>query len=607
MEINNCKLKRACPAKLKRSGGFSLIEAIFAAAIFAIVSVAIYQGFISVTSLISASRDKVVAINLINSEFELVRNLSYDDVGLQGGVPAGVLTGTSTTSVDGRDFIITRTIRNIDDPFDGTIGGSPNDLSPADYKMVQINISCSSCKKPIDFSTISNVSPKNLETASTNGALFVRVFDANGNPVPQASVHVENSALGININETTNNEGLLAIVDAPPALNSYKITTTKSGFTTDKTYASTVSNPNPIKLDASVILQQLTQISFIIDQTSDISVHTITDRCVPVANVPFEIKGTKLIGTSPDVYKWVENFTTDSNGYKDIADVEWDVFTFLATGGFYLAGTNPISPISILPNSEQNIDLIITDETPALLLVNVKESSTNLPVSDATVTLSGGTYNKTLTTNKGFLIQSDWQGGAGQANFSDETKYFSSDGNIDTDSPIGELKLANSLGNYVASGELTSSIFDTGTSSNWSRVDISPTDQPVETGVGSVRFQIATALENTATTTWDFKGPDGTSATFYTITDNNINSIHNGDRYIRYKIYLRTADSDFTPNVSDFAISFSSSCIPPGQALFSNLEMGVYTLDVSAAGFSTQTVPVNMNSDWQSQNVLLSP
>ncbi|MCL5795737.1 MAG: carboxypeptidase-like regulatory domain-containing protein [Patescibacteria group bacterium] len=593
--------------KLKTNRGFSLIEAIFAAAIFAIVSVSIYQGFMSVISLISASRDKVAAINLINSEFELVRNLSYANVGLQGGIPDGVLVATSTIVIDGRNFSIIRTIRNIDDPFDGTIGGSPNDLSPADYKMVQIGVSCSSCKKPIDFNATSNIAPKNLETASTNGALFIRVFDANGNPVPQASVYVENSTLGININETTNNEGLLAIVDVPPASNSYKITTTKNGFTTDKTYTSTVENPNPLKPDASVILQQLTQISFIIDRTSDISLRTITDRCASVANVPFEIKGAKLIGASPDVYKWVGNFNTDSNGYKGIADVEWDVFSFSASGGFYLAGTNPISPISILPDSGQNIDLIMTSTTPALLLVNVKESSTNLPISGATVTLSGGLYNQTLITNKGFLIQSDWQGGAGQTNFVDTTRYFSSDGNIDANNPTGELKLTNSLGAYVASGELVSSIFDTGTSSNWSRVDISPTDQPVETGVDSVRFQIATALENTATTTWSFKGPDGTSATFYTITDNNINLIHNGDRYIRYKIYLRTSNSGFTPNISDFAISFSSSCIPPGQALFSNLEMGAYNLDVSATGFSTQTVPININSNWQNQNVLLSP
>jgi prepilin-type N-terminal cleavage/methylation domain-containing protein len=592
---------------LKTNKGFSLVEVVVASAVFATVAIAIYQGFVSITTLVAASRDKVAMVDLINSEFELVRNLPYSSVGLQGGIPSGVLLATSTAVKDGREFSITRTIRNIDDPFDGTLGGSPNDLSPADYKMVQISISCTSCKKPLNFSAVSNVSPKNLETASTNGALFVRVFDANGNPVPQADVHITNAALGININDTTDNSGLLAVVDAPPALNSYRITVSKNGFTTDRTYATSTSNPNPLKPDATVLLQQLTQISFIIDKVSSIDLHTITDKCVPVADVPFAVNGTKLIGTNPDVYKWTGNFNTDASGYKNIANLEWDVFSFTTSGGFYLAGIDPIPPISVLPNSNQNVDLIISPDSPAFFLVDVKEASTGLPISGATVKLSGNSYNKTLITDQGFLSQTDWSGGSGQTNFSDPTRFYSSDGNVDINNPAGELKLTNILGSYVASGEITSSIFDTGTSSNWSKVDISPTSQPPAAGVDSVRFQIATAPDNLASTTWNFVGPDGTGGSFYSISNNNINPIHNGDRYIKYKIFLSTADNTVTPNISDFAISFSSSCIPPGQALFSNLAHQNYSLDVTASGFTSQTILANINSDWQKQDVLLSP
>jgi prepilin-type N-terminal cleavage/methylation domain-containing protein len=589
--------------KTKNNRGFSLVEIIVATTIFTIVSMAIYQGFFSITSLISASRDKIAAIDLINSEFELIRNLSYANVGLQGGIPNGVLLASTTVVKDGREFNVKRTIRNIDDPFDGTLGGSPNDLSPADYKMVQIDVSCNSCKNPLNFSAVSNVSPKNLETASTNGALFVRVFDASGNPVSLANVSITNPSLSISINDTTDNNGLLAVVDVPPASNSYRIVVTKNGFTTDRTYATSTSNLNPVKLDATVILQHLTQISFVIDRTSNINLRTITNTCSPVSDVPFKINGTKLIGASPDIYKWIGNFTTDSEGLKNISDVEWDVFSFLVSGEFYLGGTNPISPISILPNSNQNVDLIISSDSPAFLLVNVKDASTSLPISGAQVSLNG----QTLITNQGFLKQTDWQGGPGQTNFSDLTRFYSSDGNIETNDPTGELKLLNSLGSYVASGEMVSSIFDTGTSSNWSKVDILPTDQPPQTGANSVKFQIATAPDNTATTTWNFLGPDATGSSFYTISNNNINPVHNGDRYIRYKIFLSTADSAFTPNISDFIISFSSSCIPPGQALFSNLDFQNYSLGVTAAGFTSQTIPVSISSNWQKQDVLLSP
>jgi len=586
-----------------------LVEVVVASAIFATVAISIYQSFISITSLISASRDKVSAIDLINSEFELIRNLTYGDVGLQGGIPNGVLLATSTVVKDGREFDITRVIRNIDDSFDGIIGSLPNDLSPADYKMVQISISCNSCKNPLDFSAVSNISPKNLETASTNGALFIKVFNANGDPLPLANVHIENASLGVDINETTDNDGLLAIVDAPPAQNSYKITVSKNGFTTDRTYATT-TYPNPLKPEATVLLQQVTQISFVIDRVSDISLRTITNTCLPVPDVPFAISGTKLVATAPDVYKWsLSNPSTDALGIKNIANVEWDVYSFTTSPGFYLAGTNPISPISILPNSSQNVDLIMTNDSPAFILVNVKDGSTGLPISGASVSIG----SQTLVTDQGYLRQTDWSGGSGQLNFTDASSFFSSDGNVEINNPAGELKLLESLGNFVPSGELTSSIFDTGTSSNWSRVDILPTDQPPLAGLNSVRFLIATSEDNTATTTWDFLGPDGTvgnfSNNFYTITNNNINPIHNGDRYIRYKIFLSTIDDSFSPNVSDFVISFSSFCIPPGQVLFSNLtEPQDYTLEVQATGYTTQIInPVSVNSSWVNQDVSLSP
>lgn len=595
-------------SKSKFHKGFSLVEVIVAAAIFAIIALAIYQGFLSVNLLIAASRDKVAAVDLINSELELVRNLSYSDVGLQSGIPNGLLPATSTVVIDGREFRVTRVIRNTDDPFDGTFLGSPNDLSPADYKMVQISVSCETCKNPLSFSAVSSISPKNLETASTNGALFVQVFNANGEPVPQANVHIENSSVGININETTDNNGLLAIVDAPPSLNSYRIIANKSGHTEDRTYAASVGNPNPTKLDATVLLQQLTQISFIIDKVSNINLRTVTNTCAQVPDVPFQVDGTKLIGTTPDVYKWVGNYTTDASGYKNINNIEWDIFSFSVSGGFYLAGTNPISPIPVLPDSSQNVDLVISLDSPAFLLVNVKDASTGLPISGATVSLTGGVYDQDLVTDQGYLRQTDWSGGSGQLDFIDPTRYHSSDGNIEIGDPVGELKLLNSLGSYVALGVLTSSVFDTGAPSNWSKVEIFPTDQPPETGADSVKFQIATALENTATTTWDFLGPDGTAGSLYTITDNNINPLHDGDRYIRYKIFLSTTDQNFTPNISDFVISFSSSCIPPGQATFSNLELQDYRLEVQAPGFAAQVIdPININSNWQTREILLSP
>lgn len=594
---------------MKNSQGFSLVEVIVASSIFAIVAMSIYQGFISINALISASRDKIAAVNLINSEFELIRNLSYSNVGLSGGIPNGVLLATSTIIQDGREFDITRTIRNIDDPFDGTIGGSPNDLSPADYKMVQIKVSCNACKNPLDISSVSNVSPKNLETASTNGALFVKVFDANGNPVSQADVSIVEGALGINISDTTNNTGTLEIVDVPPASNAYRIIVTKDGYTTDRTYPASVSNPHPIKLDATVILQQLTQISFVIDKVSTINVYSKNIQCTPIADVPFTITGAKLIGTNPDVFKFSGSFSTDASGSKILSNMEWDTFTFTVGSGFNLAGVNPPSPFAVLPDSTQNVDIILAQGAPNNLLVTVKDSATGLPLSGVNLTLTQGSFSASQITGMGYLEQTDWSGGAGQSDFTDQTKYWSSDGNIDTNSPAGELKLLKVLGSYVSSGVLTSSIFDTGTSSNFSSIVWTPTDQPPQSGTDSVKFQLATSGDSTATTTWQYLGSDGTGATYYTLSDNNINPVHNGDRYFRYKVFLSSAADNKTPNVASIAVTYTSDCIPPGQALFSNLSSGNHDLLLEKSGYQNQTYGVNIitNGDWQGIGASMSP
>lgn len=365
-----------------------MVEVIVAAAVFTLVALSVYQGFVSVTALIAASRDKIAATDLMNSEFELIRNMPFASVGLLGGIPSGVLKATSTVVKDGRNFNIARTIRNIDDPFDGTIGGSPNDLSPADYKMVQIEITCPNCKNPLNFSAVSNVAPRNLETASENGALFVRVFDANGQPVPQASVRVENQGLGININDTTNNGGLLAIVDAPPAQNSYRISVAKDGFTSERTYASTVENPNPVKPDATVLLQQLTQISFIIDKVSTINVFSKDPQCAPVPNVPFTIFGEKLIGTEPDVLKWSGDYSTDGSGVKTLPNIEWDSFNLQVGEGLDILDINPPSPFEVLPGSTLDLSIVLAAGMPTNLLVSVVDSA-GLPL-DANLTISSG-------------------------------------------------------------------------------------------------------------------------------------------------------------------------------------------------------------------------
>lgn len=558
--------------------------------------------------VVRVSRMRITATALANEQFEIVRNLPYADVGIVGGIPSGKINRTQTLVRDNISFVVETTIRNIDDPFDGTIGGNPNDTSPADYKLVELKITCPSCKNfsPLKFTTY--VAPRGLETASTNGALFVKVFDAMGLPVQGANVHIENHQQSppIIIDDTTNNNGLLQIVDAPPGTEAYQITVSKPGYSQDRTYTpGAPENPNPVKPHATVALQQLTEISFAIDKVSTLGVESVTQTCTPVGNIDFSLKGSKLIGTNPDVPKYNTTHVTDATGQKTISNLEWDTYDLLLTDSVYdLAGTVPPMPLILNPNANQNLKLTVQTKNPNSLLVTVKDAGTQLPLSDADVRLQGAGFDTTLTTSRGFLRQTDWSGGAGQEDFIDPAKYFDSDGNIEISDPAGELRLRKIFDEYEPSGYLISSTFDTGSASNFHQLLWQPQNQPPETGPDSVKFQIAS---NTDRVTWNFVGPDGTAGSFYTLSTPDINPVHNGDRYFRYKVFLNTANTAFTPNVAEVALAFTSSCVPSGQVFFTGLNAGNYDITVFKTGYGTFNDTITISTPWKEQKVLLAP
>lgn len=596
--------------KNKKRKGFTLVETLVATSIFVAVSVGVYAGFVNILRVMNIIRTKEIMTNIANEQFEIVRNLSYQDVGTVSGIPSGLIPQTQTIDKDNKTFTVDTVVRNFDDPFDGTFGGVPNDTSPADMKLVELTIYCSSCENsmaPVSFTT--KVSPKNLETASTNGALVVKVFDASGLPVSDVDVHIVNSDVipNIDLNDKTDVNGILTIVDAPPSVNGYKITVSKNGYSTDRTYTvGDVANPNPTKPDITVVVGQISQISFTIDHTSTINVSTINNQCVATSNFNFDMSGSKLIGTSPDTLKYSTSHTTNASGLLSLSNIEWDTYNILGTDGTYdIIGTNPLLSLGVNPGVDQDMQIITAPKNGRRLLVVVRDQSTGLPVTDATVTLTnGGGYSNSIITNEGFLNQTDWQGGDGQIDFVDSTEYLDSDGHIDDVSVPGSISLSKIFSDYDSTGYLTSSTFDTGGSSNFKQIIWNPVSQPIETGVDSIKVQIATNNDNT---TWDFVGPDGTSSTYYTASNQNIGSSHNGHRYLRYRIYLSTLDTSFTPTISDISVTYTSSCIPPGQVSFSSLSSGTYNINVDKSGYQSASQDVDITNNWTKVEIIIAP
>jgi hypothetical protein len=591
-----------------RQNGLTLVETLVGATIFALISISVWQGFTQTLQAVSFLRAKNTVTTLANEMFEVVRNMPYEDVGIVDGLPLGKIPKTQTVNRDGKDFLVTASVVNVDDPFDGVVGGSPNDLSPADNKIVEFLIECDSCFdfKPTAFT--SKVAPRNLEITEDAGALFVQVIDADGDPIQGADVEIQNDDAdpAFVVQETTNNVGMFQLVGAPPGSETYQITATKDGYTTDKTYtAGAPENPVPNKPHSNVSVGQVTQVTFAIDEESSVDFDFKKNNCSTASGIDFDFYGEKTIGE--DILKYEKTLVSDGSGDVELDDVEWDTYHLDITDPtYFLAGSNPFLPLSVSPGAEYELDVVVESQDPNALLVRVIDGNEGIPVADATVELSEGEFSEIQLTGQGSMSQTDWSGGGGQENIGNLSAYFAQDGNIDVSSFPGELRLGQFSGQYFSSGELTSSTFDIGDTTNFLVINWKPQSQLAETGEDSVRFQIATNEDLDGEVVWSYKGPDGTSGTYYTTSGEPIHTSHNGHQFLRYKMFLSTEDTSVTPIISDMSFSFASGCAPSGQVYFDGLASDTYDIDVTKSGyinFSSNNIPVT--DPWQVIDVIL--
>lgn len=591
---------------IKKSGefnnkGFTLIEVLIAGAIFSIVSYGIYFGYSNTFEAINKNESRFDAIAVLENEMEIVRNLNFDDVGIDGGYPPGKLSAEKTSSSTNGVYLIKTTVRSVDDSYDGTLGGSPNDTAPADYKIVESEISCVVCKfnfKP--FFMTATVAPKGLEGASKNGALFINVFDASGQPVVGADVKVVNNVLNptISISDTTNNDGVLQLVDIPTSTSAYEITVSKSGYSMEKTYPfGGLGSSTPVKVHSTVAEQQITSISFSIDKTGSLNFSAADSMCQPVANVDFSIFGTKLIGSNPDIVKYSTSTATGANGTKNFNNLEWDTYNLTNLDSAYepIGIISTSSAVVVNPGATSSIKWIVQPIDFPTLLIDVKNQD-GQAVQDASVNLTKAGYDKTMFTGRYSFSQTNWSGG----------DFSSQSGEIETESPAGEIALKQTAGVYPTSTQwLISDTFNLGSAgATFYNFDWQPTSQPLETGSDSLKFQIASNNDNS---TWNFVGPDGTDSTFYATSSGQINSIHNNSRYLRYKAYFKTENENFTPVLNEIKINFNSPCAPAGQTFFNNLAGGDYNLTIQKSGYQISTSTISILNNWQEYNVQLSP
>ncbi|MFA7169979.1 MAG: prepilin-type N-terminal cleavage/methylation domain-containing protein [Candidatus Paceibacterota bacterium] len=266
--------------------GFTLIETVLSVAIFAMISMALFNIFDSILKSVRNNKAILTANSIVLEQMEIVRGMDFNNVRTDTGwVPAGPLPSEKTISREGIIFFIQTDVSWFDDPYDGLESDVVDtDTFPFDYKKVRMRISWTN---PIgggnnEISMSTNVVPVGLEGLADNkGGLYLSVFDSVGIPISSADIEIDNDTIGYNlVGVKTDVNGNIWIPDLEPS-DSYHISVTKAGYSTAETYAinndstSPDYNPVPSKANASVIAARVSKLGFSIDFLGSMHIKTV--------------------------------------------------------------------------------------------------------------------------------------------------------------------------------------------------------------------------------------------------------------------------------------------------------------------------------------------
>jgi len=391
---------------MKYKRGFTLIDVLIGTFILIVIMVGFFIEFQLFFRVLSQTQGKTIALALANEQIEIIRNLPYEDIGTEFGSPPGEIPQTRTEKVDNDIYTITTDIIYIDDPFDGL---SPADEFSGDYKKARVEITWTEHQLIKSVVEIANFSPSNLESEVGGGTLSIYVNDReSGSPIPNAQVEIINNEIDpiIHIITTTDNNGWLSRPGLAES-DDYEMHINQTNYDEHKTYSdSLVLDPEPEYSHAQINDGDKTTRYFLISKVSTINIETINDDNESLSNIPFKLKGGKIIGIDPSdksiVYSYENNnLTTDINGEKQLNNMSGGEYYFEITSLNYAVLTpNLENPLIVESDSQQSITLTLAPINQPYLRVIIKDSETGDGISQAAVRLSNQDYDKTSQSNE---------------------------------------------------------------------------------------------------------------------------------------------------------------------------------------------------------------
>ncbi|MFH2105265.1 MAG: carboxypeptidase regulatory-like domain-containing protein [Parcubacteria group bacterium] len=385
----------------QKKRGSTLIEVLIAITIIGIVFAAVFAIFRMVIQSSAISEARTTATGIANQQMEMIHNLPYGDIGTTTGWPQGNIPSTQTKVVDNVTYTINTSVIYFDDPFDDTV---PTDTLGADYKKVKVELSWDKFYNNTPVALHTDISPQGIEEVEVpGGVLAITVFDASNQPVPGATIQVNNPNLGLSFSDTTNADGKRVFYALTPDGNAnYAIQVTKSGYTSDYTSELTAELPDPDNPHRSIFEGQVEEASFTIDLVSLLTIKTQDDDGISIPSIPLAITGERRLGLNGDnepvPRNKFEGQSTDGAGQLVLSDIEWDSYnTIEADANFDVVEINPPNPNNVAPNDDRTTIVTLTSHADHTLRVVVHDND-DVSLADATVHLYGNGFDDTKQT-----------------------------------------------------------------------------------------------------------------------------------------------------------------------------------------------------------------
>jgi hypothetical protein len=399
--------------------GMTLIDVVVGTALIVIVFVVLFGLMRASLQVSTVIKNESTAMTIANNQMEYIRSLPYTSVGTVGGIPAGAIPQTATTTEDGTAYGVRTFIDYYDDPSDG-IGVNDTNGINTDYKRIKIVVTYPTIKNKTQQIILNSVyAPLGLETTANGGTLKIIVVNAVGSPVTGATVQIVNASTSPTVNLTTYTDST-GIVYLPGAATStqYAVTVSKTNYSTAQTYARDNTNQNPTPGYLTVVQNQTTSSTFAIDVYGQLTLKTVTpimpgaftdsfadnSRLASITNTNASGNQLTLLGT-PGTYpasgSATSVVTTPANLYS------WGVASStvsLPSGTTALVqvrdGSGNLIPDSIIPGNSTgfnsfpiNLSGVSTSTYPSLELSAALTSSSNLvtpALSSWTITYQTG-------------------------------------------------------------------------------------------------------------------------------------------------------------------------------------------------------------------------